>query len=78
MDIQKQIEVFAQNGTSGQLILILLMNNINSRWLIWIWMDKWNYWFHILAARDFFSYTSFTMLIRMEKLKRTGYDLIRI
>ena len=36
MDIQKQIEVFAQNR------------------------DKWNFWFHILAAREFFLIPVFT------------------
>ena len=50
----------------GQLILILPMNNINSRWQIWIWMDKWNFWFRIVAAREFFRIPVFTKLIRME------------
>ena len=58
---KSRLRYLHKTGTSGQLTLILPMNNINSRWLIWIWTDKWNFWFHILAAQDFFLIQVFTM-----------------
>ena len=59
-DIQNRLRYLHKTGTSGQLILILPMNNINSRWQIWIWMDKWNFWFRTVAAREFFLIPVFT------------------
>ena len=69
MDIQKQIEVFAQNRDKWATDIDFADEQYKFT-LADLDMDgQVELWFHILAAQDFFSYTSFYNVDKDGKLK---------